>query len=438
MTGRIAVVGGGITGLAAAYELRARVPEAEIVVFEATDRLGGKVATTTFAGRAIDEGADAFLARVPWGLELCRELGIETELVSPAQQSAYVWFDGALRRLPSGLVLGVPTDLDAVAASGIVREQIVVRPAATPLAPDDDIAVGALVRAQLGDAVFERLVDPLLGGINAGDGDRLSLRAAAPQLAAAAERDRDLVAALRGQPPAAPGPVFYAPVGGMGAIIDALVESLTSSGVELRRGTPVDDLATLDAEKIVVAVPAYRAADLVRGAAPAAASLLDNIAYASVVLVTMAYPAASVTRPLDASGFLVPRTEGLLMTATSWSSSKWAHLSSEASTIVRVSTGRFGDDRATKLDDDALVDALIDEVRATSALEGEPIDVRVNRWSKSFPQYEPGHLDRVSAIERDLATALPHVAVAGAALRGIGVPACIRQGREAARQVLAR
>jgi oxygen-dependent protoporphyrinogen oxidase len=152
----------------------------------------------------------------------------------------------------------------------------------------------------------------------------------------------------------------------------------------------------------------------------------------------MAYPAACVTRPLDASGFLVPRTEGLLMTATSWSSSKWAHLSSEASTIVRVSTGRFGDDRATKLDDDALVDALIDEVRATSALEGEPIDVRVNRWSKSFPQYEPGHLDRVSAIERDLATALPHVAVAGAALRGIGVPACIRQGREAARQVLAR
>src|SRR5260221_4058215 len=162
----------------------------------------------------MDEGADAFLARVPWGLELCRELGIEGQLVSPAQPSAYVWFDGALRRLPAGLVLGVPTDLDAVAASGIVTEPIVVRPAAASLAADSDVAVGRLVRAQLGDAVFERLVDPLLGGINAGDGDRLSLRAAAPQLAAAAERDRDLVAALRAQPPAAPGPGFYSPVGG--------------------------------------------------------------------------------------------------------------------------------------------------------------------------------------------------------------------------------
>src|SRR5204862_5302270 len=126
MTARVAVVGGGITGLAAAYELRAQAPEAEIVVFEETDRLGGKVSTTTFAGRAVDEGADAFLARVPWGLDLCRELGIDTTLVSPAQQAAYVWVDGALRRLPAGLILGVPTDFDAVAASGIVPGPLVV------------------------------------------------------------------------------------------------------------------------------------------------------------------------------------------------------------------------------------------------------------------------------------------------------------------------
>lgn len=435
---RIAVVGGGITGLAAAYELRAQAPDAEIVVLEATDRLGGKVATTTFAGRAIDEGADAFLARVPWGLDLCRELGIDTQLVSPAQQSAYVWFDGALRRLPAGLVLGVPTDFNAVAASGIVTEPIVVRPAVTPLQTDADVAVGALVRAQLGDAVFERLVDPLLGGINAGDGDRLSLRAAAPQLAAAAEQERDLVAALRAQPAAAPGPVFYAPVGGMGAIVDALVESLTASGIELRREAPVDDLAALDADVVVVTVPAYRAADLVRVAAPAAAKLLDGIAYASVALVTLAYPNSSITRPLDASGFLVPRTEGLLMTASSWSSSKWAHLAGDASTVVRVSTGRFGDERATMLDDDTLARALIEEVATTTEITGEPIDVMVRRWPQSFPQYEPGHLDRVAEIEQVLAGALPHVVLAGAALRGIGVPACIRQGRDAARAVLAR
>ncbi|MEY2461685.1 MAG: protoporphyrinogen/coproporphyrinogen oxidase, partial [Acidimicrobiaceae bacterium] len=280
--------------------------------------------------------------------------------------------------------------------------------------------------------------DPLLGGINAGDGDRLSLRAAAPQLAAAAERDRDLVAALRNQPPPAAGPVFYAPVGGMGAIVDALVESLTATGVELRREASVDDLGVLGADRIVVTVPAYRAAELVRPAAAAVAELLDAIAYASVALVTFEFPNASISRPLDASGFLVPRTEGLLMTASSWSSSKWAHLAGDASTVVRVSTGRFGDDRATQLDDDALVRALIDEVAATTGIDGEPIDVLVRRWPQSFPQYEPGHLDRVAEIERSLADALPHVVLAGAALRGIGVPACIRQGREAAREVLSR
>jgi oxygen-dependent protoporphyrinogen oxidase len=375
---------------------------------------------------------------VPWGLDLCRELGIDAELVSPAQQSAYVWFDGELRRLPSGLVLGVPTDFDAVAASGIVREPVTVRPSTELLGPDDDVAVGALIRAQLGDEVFERLVDPLLGGINAGDGDRLSLRAAAPQLAAAAERDRDLVAALRAQAPPAAGPVFYAPVGGMGAIADALVASLTASGVELRGGTRVDDIAALDADHVVITVPAYRAADLIRTAAPPAAALLDGIAYASVALVTFAYPNAAIGRALDASGFLVPRTEGLLMTASSWSSSKWAHLADDSTTVVRVSSGRYGDDRVTKLDDESLVRTLVEEVAATTAIEGEPVDVMVRRWPQSFPQYEPGHLDRVAEIERLLADALPQVVLAGAALRGIGVPACIRQGREAATELLAR
>jgi oxygen-dependent protoporphyrinogen oxidase len=166
--------------------------------------------------------------------------------------------------------------------------------------------------------------------------------------------------------------------------------------------------------------------------------LLDGIAYASVALVTFAFPTAAVERPLDASGFLVPRTEGLLMTASSWSSSKWAHLTDDATVVVRVSAGRYGDDRVTKLDDDALMEALLEDVAATSPIDGEPVDVMVRRWPASFPQYEPGHLDRVAQIERSLSEALPHVALAGAALRGIGVPACIRQGRDAARELLAR
>lgn len=436
---RVAVIGGGIAGLASAYELRRRLPDASVVVHEASDRFGGKVHTSTFAGRSVDEGADAFLARVPWGLDLCRELGIETTLVSPAASTAYVWWDGALRSLPDGLVLGVPTDLDAVRASGLVDGPLDVHPADSPLDPGADVSVGELVRPQLGDDVFERLVDPLLGGINAGDGDRLSVRAAAPQLAAAAERDRDLVMGLRASPPSGDGPVFYAPARGMGALVDALVDWLRSHGVELRLGSRmlVDEPG---ADGVILGLPAHAAGEALARVAPGAADQLGTIDYASVALVTMAFDRSSVHRPLDGSGYLVPRTTGLLMSACSWASSKWAQLADESdgSVVVRVSSGRIGDERFAALDDDTLVAALLDELAQTSDIDGRPREVRVNRWMRSFPQYAPGHLDLVDRIERRLAAEAPNVVVTGAALRGLGVPACIRQGREAAVELIER
>jgi oxygen-dependent protoporphyrinogen oxidase len=425
---RIAVVGGGIAGLAAAYELtRADV---EVVVYE-PDTVGGKVRTSPFAGRLVDEAADAFLARVPWAVELCDELGLTSTLVSPAAGAAYVWSNGALRQLPTGTVLGVPTDFDALERSGIVGGRVTPRPGDHALAPEDDIALGALVRAQLGDEVAERMVDPLVGSINAGDIDHLSIRACTPQLADAAMRDRELVAGLRAAPPAQPGPVFYAPSGGMGALVDALADRVPCVDHSL-----VTDLDGLDADAVVIAAPAFAAATLVKSAAPRAAELLAAIPYASVALVTLAYARSSVGRQLDGSGFLVPKPEGLLLTACSWASSKWEHLAGDP-VIVRASAGRFGDERIFDLDDDALVARVVDELQLTSAFAGEPVEVRVNRWTRSFPQYEPGHLDRVDEIERELAAALPHVRLAGAALRGLGVPACIRQGREAARALIA-
>ena len=426
---RVAIVGGGVTGLAAAYELTRR-HDVDVVVYE-PDVVGGKLRTSLFAGRLVDEGADAFLARVPWAVELCDELGLASTLVSPAAQAAYVWTDGALRQLPTDTVLGVPTDFDALARSGIVRSRVTPKPWEHPLAPDDDVALGALIRSQLGDDVAERLVDPLVGSINAGDIDHLSIRATTPQLADAATRNRDLVAGLRAAPPAQPGPVFYAPAAGMGALVDALADKLPRVDHTL-----VTDLDALDADAIVLAAPAYAAASLVKHAAPRAAELLAAINYASVALVTLAYPSASVGRALDGSGFLVPKPEGLLLTACSWASSKWAQLAGNP-VVVRASAGRWGDERINDLDDTALVDRIVDELQLTSSLDGEPVEVRVNRWTRSFPQYEPGHLDRVAEIERDLASALPHVRLAGAALRGLGVPACIRQGREAAQAALA-
>ncbi|MEY2589490.1 MAG: protoporphyrinogen/coproporphyrinogen oxidase [Acidimicrobiaceae bacterium] len=436
---RVAVVGGGIAGLAAAYQLASSTDDIEVVLHEAGDRVGGKLLTTPFAGRPVDEGADAFLARVPWGIELCRELGIAGDLVSPAAGSAFVWSGGALRRLPAGLVLGVPTDLDALAASGIVDRSVTPRHGARPLRADEDVAVGALVREQLGDQVLERLVDPLLGGINAGDADRLSIRAAAPQLAAAAERDADLLAALRAQPSAAPGPVFFCPALGMGALVDALLAALAGAHVDIRLGSPVRALDALDADALVIAVPADVAASLLEHEAPKAAAGLAAIEYASVALVTLAFPREGIDHALDGSGYLVPRTEGLLLTAASWATTKWAHLAgNDGRVVVRASAGRAGEERIASMDDDQLVAQLLADLELSMGARGEPDEVRVSRWPSGFPQYAPGHLDRIAQIEAELALAVPRVALAGAALRGIGVPACIREGRDAADRVLAR
>jgi protoporphyrinogen/coproporphyrinogen III oxidase len=442
---RVAVVGGGIAGLAAAHEL-VQLGE-EVVLLEASDRLGGKIRTTPFAGRLLDEGPDAFLARVPWAVELAKELGLADDLVSPAKGSALVWAKGKLRPIPEGVVLGVPTGIPALARSGLVSPLGLARAGLDLVLPrrrgagGGDRSVGELIRSRMGGEILELLVDPLLGGINAGDADRLSVAASAPQLADAAARHRSLILGLRGAPKPAPGPVFYAHPQGMERLVDALVARLAGHA-DVRLGTPVERLeavgdggyrlepADVEADAVVVTTPAFAAADLLAEAAPEGATALRAIDYSSVVLVSLALPSVP---DLDASGYLVPKREGRLTTAVSWSSSKWAHLGGDDRAVVRISAGRYGDERAVQMDDDAVVAALLAELREATGVRAEPSEVRVSRWPRAFPQYTPGHLDRVQEIERSVTNALPGVHLAGAAYRGVGIPACIRQGREAAR-----
>lgn len=432
---KYAVVGGGITGLTAAWALVQGEPDAEVTVFE-PGRLGGKLLTTPFAGRLVDEGADAFLARVPSGQELCEELGVGSELTSPATGRAYVAVGSELHPLPPGLVLGVPTDTDALRGSALVGPATIERVRdepgrhGEPLRPDEDPSVGELVRTRLGDEVLERLVGPLVGGINAGDADRLSVRAVAPQLAAAAERSGSLVEGLRAAP-TAEGPVFWTLPGGMAALVGALVGALEQAGVRFV-AEAVDDLGGLGAGGVVVATPARSAAALVGGEA---ATVLRSIDHSSPVLVSLALDAGAVRHPLDASGFLVPRAEGRLLTACTFASTKWTHLARDGDVLLRASAGRYGDDRAIDTDDDALVAQLLADLDDLLGLDGAPFEVRVSRWRDGFPQYEPGHLARVAAVEDDLRARLPHVAVAGAVLYGIGIPSCIRSGRAAASQI---
>jgi oxygen-dependent protoporphyrinogen oxidase len=460
VTRHVVVIGGGITGLAAAWEL-SHDPTISVTVLEASDRFGGRIQTSAFANRMVDEGADAFLRRVPDGLQLITELGLDDRLVSPTATSALVWSRGELRPLPAGLVLGVPTDAEALVPSGILTDAAIdaVRAepnlAGTPL--DADESVGSLIRRRFGDEVLEQLVEPLVGGINAGEADRQSVDAVVPQIAAAARRSASLTRgfaaladdAAAGTGHAAPGPVFAAPRAGMGSLIAELVAGLAARGVELTTGLGVEAIersgggwlvsagdATIEADAVIVTSPAPVASRLVRPLAPEAADGLAAIDHASVALVALAIPADQLRRPLDASGYLVPRTAGLTITATSWSSSKWAHLAGDDDVIMRVSCGHRGDPGPTELPDDDLVAAVLADLSTTMAFDPSPSEVRITRYPAGFPQYDVGHLDRVAAIEADIRDHAPGIVVCGSALRGLGVPACIRQGREAARAVI--
>jgi oxygen-dependent protoporphyrinogen oxidase len=467
MTARVdlAVIGGGISGLAAAWEGLRR--GASVVVLEAGPRAGGKLQTSPLGGVDVDESADAFLARVPEAVELCAELGIDADLVSPGTGAAYVWLDGALRPLPADQLLGVPTDLDAVATAGLLSDDGLERARLDLTLPDDrpaggsnssgkDESVGDLVRRRLGDEVLDRLVAPLVGSVYAGDCDRLSLQVTAPQLAAARDLDPSdpslvrAAAAIRAQAVDTGRPVFLAPRGGVGRLAGALAAAL---GDDVRTGTTVTALAAdgtgwrvgtdptgarhVVADAVVLATPAFVSAPLLAPVAPGAAAVLAGIDHASVALLGLAVPRDGIDHPMDGSGFLVPRGAGLVLTACSWATSKWPHLAVDPSVaLLRASAGHDGDERALTLPDHELVAAMLADLRTTMGLRADPLDVRITRWPRSFPQPRPGHLAALAAAEADLAAVSTRLAVTGAWARGVGIPACIRGARAATETVL--
>ena len=491
------VIGAGISGLAAAFELRRAGVEA--VVVEASDRPGGKIDSAQIGGLTVDSGPDGFVARDPAAAELCRRLGLGADLVEPAASGAFVWMDGQLRPLPARSVLGVPWTADAVAGTGIVSERAVGE-LARGLAQDTgpvagDAAVGEVLRPRVGDEVFERLVDPLLGGINAGSADQMSIEACAPPLFDAVRRGGPLGAALqeveatrRGGPlgaalqeveaarrggslgPAlrevavrqgrdhdagATVPVFQSVRGGVTRIVDALAAEL---GGAVNLGAPVHSVSRapargagcrwtvttpsgrLDADGVILACPAWESARLIEPLVPEAAGILGEIEYSDVVLTTFAVQEDRLVRPLDGSGFLVPRSQGLLTTACSWASSKWRHYAGGGLALMRVSAGRTDDRRWLDLNSAELVSALAAELAETGLVSAEDaadgrFEAQVAPWPQSLPQYRPGHLERVAAVEACLAAETPGLAAAGAALRGVGLPACIRGAQTAAAAV---
>ncbi|MER5490386.1 protoporphyrinogen oxidase [Streptomyces sp. NPDC002490] len=455
------VIGGGIAGLTAALHLLTAVDGAvEVTVLEASDRFGGKLLPGEVAGARVDLGAESLLARRPEALDLAREVGLGDRLVPPATTSASVWTRGALRPMPKGHVMGVPAAPELLA--GILSPEGLERaraedtlPPVDPAELDEDIAVGAYVAARLGREVVDRLVEPLLGGVYAGDAYRLSLRSTMPQLHEAARTRPTLTAAARAiqqraAENAAPGPVFMGVEGGVGTLPAAVADAVRARGGTLLPATAATALRrtpdgrwevtagdrTLTADGVVLAAPAPAAARLLAAESPAAAADVAAVEYASMALVTLAYRRADATLPAG-SGFLVPPIDGHTVKASTFASQKWGWIAAETPglLLVRASVGRHGDTADLAKDDDHLVAAARRDLGAALGLTARPVDTRVTRWHDGIPQYPVGHHARVARVRARLG-ALPGLAVCGAAYDGVGIPACVAGGRAAAELLL--
>jgi oxygen-dependent protoporphyrinogen oxidase len=440
----VIVVGGGITGVAAAHTLlsSAESGTVRVTVLEAQSRLGGKIRTTPFAGRAIDEGADAFLTRVPWATEFAQAVGLGDDLVSPTTGKAAVWWNG-LQPIPEGLVLGMPTDVMRLARSRLLSWPGKVRAATEVFRPrtsTDDDSIGAFVRTRFGDQVHERLVDPLIGSIYAADTDRFSLHAV-PQLADLAGRSRSVLLAARHRPPAPAGPIFAAPRSGMGDLVEQAGLAITELGGTIKLGMPCQTLERDGdgwriegdfADAVVLACPAAQAARLLISVS-LPAEPLAAIDYADVVLITIAIPAADwPDRLRGMSGYLVPKPVQQMVTAVSFGSQKWSHWSNDEQVILRISLGRDGLP-VLHQSDERLIDAALTQTGAHLGVDLQPTEVRVSSWQRAFPQYRPHHHQLVASVEDELP---PNITLAGASYHGIGIPACIASGQRAARALL--
>jgi protoporphyrinogen/coproporphyrinogen III oxidase len=446
---KVVVIGAGLTGLATAWHLR---DDVDVTLLEASERLGGEIRTVDFAGAPTDLGADAFLARQPEAERLARAVGLgDDDLVAPASNQVHLWVGGQLRPLPDGTVLGAPTDLGQVVRSGVLSTVGLARAALEPMLPRrrivGDRSVADLLGERFGREVVDVLVEPLLGGVYAGDAERLSAQAAAAPIWAAATAHRSLTAGLAEHRRRTAGdtrPVFLTVRGGLTRLVEALAGPL---GPRVRLGTAATGLdrvrggwevATTEgpvrADHVVLAVPAVTAARLLATNAPEVARELTGIRTASVAVIALAYDRGVTAAVPEGSGFLVPRTEGRLVKAVTLTSRKWPHHATRDRFVLRASVGRVDDRRALDLDDDTLAERVDAEVRWATGITAPARERLVLRWDDALPQYDVGHLARVDRIRHGLRT-LEGIHLGGASFDGVGLAARAREAERLAHEV---
>ncbi len=461
------VVGGGIAGLSAAYYAVREHPDWRVTVLEAADRWGGKITTVRLpldGGQFIIEGGpDTFLASKPWGVALCRQLGLEERLhgTNPRQKNTYVIHRGRLTPLPDGLAMMIPGKVRPMLTTRLLNPLQKLRLGldfVLPVRQDEaDESLGDFISRRLGRAAYENLIEPLMSGIYAGDGDRLSLLSTFPYLRDLERKYGSLARGAmtmyrqrvaRGKATQGSRSAFLTPTTGLAEIVEALVAHLEAHEVDLRLHTPVHDVAQTDSgwrvnladgtalasDALILATPAWVSAQLLQAVDADLSAALAHIPYVSTATVTLAYRLEEVPRSLDGYGYVIPRREGRQALACTWTSTKFPHRAPDGYALLRVFIGRAGQD--IPWEEASLLTIARQELRHTLGIRAEPLVQRVFMWPRAMPQYNLGHQEILAQVESSL-RGRPGLALAGNGYRGIGIPDCIHSGEMAVAQVAA-
>jgi len=475
MPRRIVIVGGGLSGLTCARAIAIGAAKAgnrvEVVVLEAGARFGGIIATEQKDEFVMDHGPDGWVTNKPEATALATELGLDDEVIPTIEKNrrVYLVHEGRLHPMPEGLVLGIPTRISPIVKTAIFSLRAKARMAFEPLVPrgnfegDADESIGHFIERRLGHEVADRLVGPLLGGIFAGDAGSISVRAAFPQLVAAEKKFGSLLLAMREQKRSVKSPSMFASLrGGMGRLIEALIRDLEKrddvtlkTGASVRKVTRVEGAADSNgarntgsfvielasgtverADVIVVATPVPAAAGVLRslegGAAEAIDAMMGTVSSATVFF---GFDRTSIKHALDASGFIVPRSEGEQLLASTWVSSKWVQRAPEGRVLLRGFVGGAGHEKILENDDDALSAFALLELRKLMPISGSPLFSRVFRFDNASPQLNVGHLVRARRLRENLEK-MPNVFVIGNGYEGVGMPACIKHASETANAIV--
>jgi protoporphyrinogen/coproporphyrinogen III oxidase len=474
---KIVIVGGGIAGLAAAYSVHKQADfPVDITLLEQAAYWGGKIITERVEGNTpagafvVEGGPDTFVITKPWAVRLCKELGIAERLkgTNPETRATYILKNDRLHELPGGLTMMIPTEFGPMIRTGLLSWPAKARMGLDfilpPTTDNGDETLGTFVTRRLGRAAYENLIEPLMSGIYAGDGDQLSLLSTFPflrdlerqhgglvrgALALRKERQSKAQGNGKGQPKNQSRSIFLTPEDGLGELVQTLVTHLEQAGVNLHLNTAVLEVSPsasgyslqlsngdrLLADGLVLATPSFTSAELVAGFAPGLAAELRPIEYVSTATVTLAYRESDLPRPLDGYGYVIPRREGRQALACTWTSTKFPHRAPGGFALLRVFIGRAGQENEISWDEASLLEIARQELHLTLGIQAQPLFDRIYLWEKAMPQYALGHQGRLERIQEQLSS-YPGLSLAGNAYQGIGIPDCIHSGELAAGKIL--